>query len=70
MHNIGKSSEGRDLWLIEITSNETGPGDSKPAMWGDAGMHASELTGRPVMQYFVERLLASYGKDPVYGVEA
>ncbi|MCK5558352.1 MAG: hypothetical protein KAJ01_08240, partial [Candidatus Hydrogenedentes bacterium] len=65
MHNIGKSGEGRDLWVIEITNSETGPGDSKPAMWGDAGMHAGEVTGRPVMQYFVERLLASYGKDPV-----
>ena len=65
MHNIGKSRAGRDLWVIEITNKETGPGNDKPALWVDGNMHMAELTTRRIPHYFIERLLASYGKDPL-----
>jgi len=64
LHNIGKSGEGRDLWVIEMTNADTGPGESKPGMWMDGNIHAGEVTGRQLLMYFVERILASYGKDP------
>ena len=64
-HVIGKSRKGRDLWVIEITNFETGPGDSKPAMWMDGNIHAGEVTGRQLMMYFVEAVLESYGKDSI-----
>lgn len=63
-HNIGKSREGRDLWVIEISNLETGPGESKPGMWLDANPHPDELTGRIYLMYLVERLLATYDVDP------
>ena len=63
-HNIGKSREGRDLWVIEISNSETGPGESKPGLWLDANPHPDELTGRIYLVYLVERLLASYSVDP------
>lgn len=64
VQSIGKSGEGRDLWVIEITNADTGAADSKPAMWMDGNIHAGEVTGRQILRYVVEKLLASYGKDP------
>lgn len=64
VHNIGKSGKGRDLWVIEITNSDTGPGGSKPGLWMDGNIHAAEVTGRQLVMYFVERLLQTYGKDP------
>ena len=64
LHNIGKSGEGRDLWVVEVTNAETGPGESKPGMWMDGNIHAAEVTGRQILLYFVERLLANYGTNP------
>ena len=64
LHTIGKSAEGRDLWVLEITNAATGPGESKPALWMDGNIHAVEVTGRQLLLYFAERVLASYGSDP------
>ena len=64
-HVIGKSRQGRDLVVLEITNFETGPGEEKPALWFDGNIHAVEVTGRQMMWYFAEAALASYGKDPV-----
>ncbi len=63
VYSIGKSVEKRDLWLIEITNKETGPGESKPAMWMDGNIHAAEVWGRRGLMYAVEKWLANYGKD-------
>jgi len=64
LYMIGQSGEGRGLWVVEVTNAETGPGESKPGMWMDGNIHAAEVTGRQILLYFVERLLANYGKDP------
>ncbi len=63
VHQIGESRRGRPLWVIELTNFDAGPGDSKPGMWLDGNIHAGELTGRPYLQYFAQRLLYSYDKD-------
>ncbi len=64
LHNIGTSVGGYELWLIEITNQDTGPGESKPGMWMDGNLHPDELPGRRYLRSFYERLLSSYGKDP------
>ena len=61
---IGKTREGRDMMVMEITNRETGPGTSKPAVWLDANIHAGEVTGRLYLSYFIERLLFEYGQNP------
>src|SRR5688572_6451352 len=33
LRNIGKSLEGRDLWIAIVNSAKTGPHTAKPAMW-------------------------------------
>lgn len=42
--SIGKSHEGRDIWLLAVTNRETGPANEKPAFWVDGNIHASELS--------------------------
>ena len=64
-HIIGKSRKGRDLQVIEITNFDTGPGETKPALWLDGNIHANEVTGRQLLWYFAEAVLHGYGKDPV-----
>ena len=64
-HVIGKSRQGRDLVVLEITNFETGPGEEKPGLWFDGNIHAVEVTGRQLMWYFAEAAIASYGKDPI-----
>jgi Zinc carboxypeptidase len=61
---IGRTGEGRELMVIEITNKDTGPGESKPGLWLDGNMHIGEETGRLYLAYFIERLLFEYGKNP------
>ncbi|GAG09323.1 unnamed protein product [marine sediment metagenome] len=57
LHSIGKSTEGRDLWLIEITNKETGPPEDKPAVYVDGNTHAAEVTGWEVCLWLIRRVL-------------
>ena len=44
LESYGTSHERRDLWLVTVTDQATGPHDTKPAHWVDASIHAVELT--------------------------
>ena len=63
MSSLGKSYEGRDIWLVELTNSETGPAEDKPAMYIDGNIHAGEVTGSAVCLYTIWYLLSEYGKD-------
>ena len=39
LQSIGKTAEGRELWLLIISSE---PDETKPAVWVDGNMHAAE----------------------------
>ena len=41
---LGRSHEGRELWIATVTNTATGPHDAKPAVWLDGNIHASEVT--------------------------
>jgi len=45
LESIGKSHEGRDIWVMTVTNQDTGTALDKPAYWVDANIHASELAG-------------------------
>jgi len=64
MSSLGKSYEGKDIWVVEITNSDTGPPEDKPAMYIDGNIHAGEVTGSAVCLYTVWYLLSEYGKDP------
>jgi len=61
---IGKSYEDREIWLCTVTNTETGPHHEKPAMWIDANIHATELTGSVAALHLLHRLVSGYGNDP------
>ncbi|HSJ53935.1 MAG TPA: M14 family zinc carboxypeptidase, partial [Anaerolineae bacterium] len=44
LESIGRSYEGRDIWLAAITNLETGGDRQKPALWVDGNIHASEIS--------------------------
>lgn len=64
LYSIGKSYEGRDLWVMEVTAEGTGPASEKPALYLDGGIHSGELTGSQVALYVMGQLLTGYGRDP------
>ena len=43
--SIGRSYEGREIWLCTVTNTETGPPEEKPAVFVHAQIHAMEFTG-------------------------
>ena len=61
--SIGKSFEGRDIWLISATNTTTGVAEDKPAFWIDANIHSSEVAGSSACLYFINKLVTEYGKD-------
>ena len=63
LESIGKSHEGRDVWLITATRFETGPDAEKPALWVDGNMHASEVAASMAALYHIHSLVTKYGKD-------
>jgi hypothetical protein len=63
VESIGKSYEGREIWLMELTNTGTGPAAEKPAFWVDGNTHAGEVTGSMAALYLLETLLEGYGSD-------
>ena len=63
VESIGKSYEGREIWLAELTNAQTGPADEKPAFWVDGNTHAGEVTGSMAALYLIEHLLENHGSD-------
>ena len=60
---IGESYEKRPIFMLIVTNQETGPDTTKPAVWLNGNIHASEITGATVMMMITHRLLEGYGKD-------
>ncbi len=61
--SIGRSHEDRDIWLATITDAATGSHDEKPAMWVDANIHATEVTGGVAALALIEHLIEGFGID-------
>ena len=62
IESIGKSHEGRDIWVVTATNQKTGAAEDKPAYWVDANIHASELAGGAASLYLIDTLTKDYGK--------
>ena len=63
LESIGKSHEGRDVWLLRMTNFKSGSDAEKPALWVDANLHASEVTGSTAALYLIHSLVTGYKKD-------
>lgn len=63
VESIGKSHEGRDIWLATVTNFATGPDREKPAFWIDGNIHATEISASTACLYFLNYLLTGYGEE-------
>jgi len=59
--SIGKSYEGRELWLLTISNTKTGDPDLKPAIYIDGNIHGNEIQGGEVALYTAWYLTEMYG---------
>jgi hypothetical protein len=51
LQSIGKSYQGRDIWLLTISDFKTGDPDRKPAMYIDGNIHSNEIQGTEFSLY-------------------
>jgi len=63
LESIGKSFEGRDVWLVTATNFKLGEDAEKPAFWVDGNIHASEVTASAAALYLIESLVTKYKTD-------
>ncbi len=64
LRELGRSHEGREIWLVVATNTATGSDRDKPAFWVDGNIHAAELTGCTAVLYWLHVLATGYGSDP------
>jgi hypothetical protein len=64
MISIGKSYEGRELWVMIINNPDTGPELTKAAMWVDGNIHGNEIQGAEINLYITWFLMENYNSLP------
>lgn len=60
MASVGKSYEGRDLWVLTISDFNSGELENKPGFYIDGGIHANEMQGVEVAMYTAWYLAESF----------
>ena len=63
LESIGKSHEGRDIWLVTVTNKQTGKHHDKPAFWCDGNIHASEVSASTSVLHILNKLTTEHGKN-------
>ncbi len=61
LESIGKSIEGRDMWLVTVNNPDTGPDREKAALYIDANVHGNEVQGTETCLYTIWYLTRNYG---------
>src|SRR6266496_1909049 len=64
VESIGRSHEGRDIWLATVTNRASGPASEKPAFWVDGNIHSTEVAASVACIYFLKYLFFFNGKAP------
>jgi hypothetical protein len=62
MFSIGKSHQGRDLWVVKISDN-VNVDEVEPEFKYISSMHGDEITGRELMVFLIEDLISAYKSD-------
>ena len=60
---LGRSWEGREIWIATVTNSATGAHGDKPAMWIDGNIHAVETTSSVAVVHFLRHLCVNHGRD-------
>ncbi len=60
---LGRSYEGREVWIATVTNRANGLHSEKPAIWLDGNIHASETTASVALVHLLHTLCTGYGTD-------
>ncbi|KAG8194099.1 hypothetical protein JTE90_003041 [Oedothorax gibbosus] len=63
LYSVGKSVQGRDLWVMLVTRDPDDEPLLKPNIKYIANMHGNEPVGRELMLHLLQHLLSNYGSD-------
>jgi len=61
LRSVGKSLQGRDVWLAIVNNPDTGAHTEKPAMYIDGNIHGNEIQAAETVLYSMWKLLESQG---------
>jgi murein tripeptide amidase MpaA len=64
LRDIGKSLEGRTMWVAIVNAPKTGAHTTKPAMWIDGNVHGNEIQAGEAVLYSLWYLTKAYGVNP------
>lgn len=64
LQSIGKTREGRDIWLLEIANSAGVPPEQRPALFVGANFEADQVVGSALAVHLARHLLDNYSKDP------
>ncbi|XP_011309031.1 carboxypeptidase M isoform X2 [Fopius arisanus] len=64
LYSIGKSFQGRNLWVMVVSSSPYEHMIGKPDVKYVANIHGNEAVGRELMLHLIHLLVTKYGSDP------
>lgn len=64
LYSIGKSVQGRDLWVLVVSSSPYEHMLGKPDVKYVANMHGNEAVSREMMLHLIHHLVTSYSSEP------
>ncbi|MCG9894990.1 MAG: M14 family metallopeptidase [Fimbriimonadaceae bacterium] len=60
LEELGRSWEGRPIWLVVLNDESTGADTEKPAFWVDGNIHASEVSASTACLAFLDLMLGRH----------
>ncbi|GAB3751779.1 M14 family metallopeptidase [Spirosoma pomorum] len=64
LESMGKSFQGRDMWVLVVSDTKTGKPDRKPGFYIDGNIHSNELQGSEIAMYTAWYLAESFADEP------
>ncbi|MDQ3654632.1 MAG: M14 family metallopeptidase [Chloroflexota bacterium] len=64
INSIGQSFDGKEIWVLTLTTKATGSHDTKPAYFVDANIHDGEVAGVATTLWLINHLLTKVESDP------